>query len=200
MPWEFARTEQWPQRFRACTQDGDITWWAHLDNVPENQFPVLDCLHMQCIVEPPPPSPITAANWIFVERNSPMTTSASSSVPQDALVDLRIGRHEGRLTLEINAKPLHDLLDSMGARVSGNMYADRPTCTSSTVSNNGKLSTDLLLKREYPVRLALAGCFTRPPTHRQLKELCESGHAAVTTILDHYRPVDIRYTIVKVVK
>lgn len=199
LPWEFLSISRWPSRYRGISGDGNHTWHDNLDNIPPHEFPVMDCLHMQLIAEPPiPPNPTLAASW----RNTMTTTdtaTAATTLP-DALVDIRVGRHEGRLTLEISAKPLHDLLDSMGAKTSGSMYTDRPSVSYTAVSNSGKMSTELLLKREYPVRVALSGCFDRPPTHQQLKALCESGHQAVNTILSHYQPVDIRYTIVKVVK
>jgi hypothetical protein len=153
----------------------------------------------------------TSATPATSETKDPdMTDSAanSASTPPasmkdaNALVEMAIGRskEDGRLTLEINAKALHDLLDSMGARHGTDSYTDKPATSVVTIARDGKMSTELLLRCQYPVKVALAPCFERPPTKAQLKAVCESAHDAVKTILAHYQPIDIKYSIHKVIK
>lgn len=129
----------------------------------------------------------------------PANPNAPAPSTPDALVDIRIAREDGKLTLSINAKPLHDMLDSVGARFTGNKYDDRPQTSFGVISSN-KLSTELFLMREYPVKLALNVHYTKPPALADLKALCESGHTAVKAILTHYQPIDISYSIQKLVK
>ena len=191
LPWELVPNQSWPHRYRTGTYLDSYRWYNQLDNIQPDAYPVLDCVYMTEITLPPQAE----------EPTMPTTSTAPTTAP-DSLVELTVGRdkYNGRLTLEINAKPLHDLLDSMGAKTSGTTYVDRPACSYTTISNSGKMSTELLLRREYPMKLALGPCFERPPTIQQLKSMCESGHAAVQTILAHYQPIDISYRIVKVVK
>lgn len=136
--------------------------------------------------------------YINTEVTMPANIPPPPSTP-NSLVDIQIKRHDGKLVLSLNAKPLHDLLDSIGCRVEAGAYLDSPSARSSAVHDN-KLSTSLFLRQEYPVRVALAQYYSRPASFKELKELCESGHAAVKTILQHYQPVDISYSIQKIVK
>lgn len=193
LPWEHLPNLAFPKRYKTGVE-GNFGWYLQLDSIPPSGFPVLDCVYMVEITEPP-----------ICPTETPMTTPTSPAEPNssiDALVDIKIGRgkQDGKLTLEINASNLHALLDSMGARVSDGKYVDRPACSYSSIASGNKLSTELFLKQEYPVKLALGPCYERPPTIQQLKALCESGHVAVQTILAHYQPVDITYRIVKVIK
>jgi hypothetical protein len=191
LPWEHVPNRNYPHRYK----DTNGEFWEQLDNIPYDAFPVLDVVHMTYIAEPPTPEPTMSAS-----TTSPATATPAPP-PPDCLVDIRVGRNkeDGKLTMQIDATHLHALLDSMGAKHDGRSYHDKPDCNFSVVSG-GKMSPHLLLRREYPMKVALAGCFDRPPTVAQLTALCESGHTAVKTILDHYQPVDIRYSVVKVVK
>lgn len=181
--WRFVPTVHWPKRYRSFA--APYRWFSSPQDAPSD-LTILDCLTMEVVKR---------------EKETPMTATPATPLPQNALVDIRICRDKtsGKLLLEVNAKPLHDLLDNMGAKLvpSGTTYTDRPAATNEVVNNDGTLSTSLLLKREYPTQISLTQFFNRPPSVLKLKEMCESGHAAVRTILDHYRPVDIRYTIVR---
>lgn len=189
--WIFAPSLDWPKRFKA-----GALWFDWLDDAPADAYPIIDCLTMTTMHTIEYPFTKSLKDAQMTDQPAP-----PPPLPPNALVDIRITRskQDGKLTLEINAKPLHDLLDNMGAKLvqSGGTYTDRPATSYPVISNDAKLSTDILLKREYPLQISLSSFFSRPPSVLKLKEMCESGHAAVRTILDHYRPVDIRYTIVR---
>jgi hypothetical protein len=131
-----------------------------------------------------------------------MTTStpiAPESRPADMMAKISITREKSsnKLVLSVDAKPLHDLLESIGVAIGadGN-YKERPVASFSTVER-GVISTELLLRRQYPVNVNLSGVYPRPPTVQQLQELCGSAHAQIRTILQHYQPIDISVTISK---
>jgi len=114
-----------------------------------------------------------------------------------SMVKVNITRPGGRLTLSVDAKALHDTLDSIGCKVDGNTYKDRPQSRAAVVSSDYKLSPNVLLRREYPATYDLTDCFTSPPTFTQLKKMCESAYEATRLILDHYQPIDISVEIHK---
>jgi len=102
-----------------------------------------------------------------------------------------------KLLLSVDAKPLHDLLDSIGCAVDAeNAYKDRPSASFSTVERE-TISTELLLRRQYPTTISLSGIYRTPPSIQQLRDLCGSAHAQIRKILQHYQPIDISVTINK---
>ena len=109
-------------------------------------------------------------------------------------VSIKRAKPSHRLVLHIDAKNLHDLLDSVGVPRDGNTYADRPACTY-RVANGDNLSTELFLKREYPVTVDLSQILTSPVAHSRLEALATSAKTAVTKILEHYQPVDIQISV-----
>lgn len=125
-------------------------------------------------VEPPPGTPPT--------DRQPMVDVAIKRVPGS------VG-----LTLTINARPLHDLLDSMGVPRDGASYMERPREDTSTVDRDRLLvSTHAILKRAYPLTIRLSEVFSAPVSHAQLVSIANSVRGQTERILDHYRPVDIR--------
>jgi hypothetical protein len=181
-----------PRRARIRHDDGTYGSWfrawhrGDADRPPQYQSMSFDALE--------PPAYLDNENSITKEG-----ISMSEPAP-NSLVDIRIARNEvGKLVLAINARALHNLLDSVGCKAGGEAYADGPSAAFSTISQN-KMSTRLLLLKQYPVQVALGHHYSRPPSYAELKELCESAHAAVRAILMHYQPVDIHYTIHKLVK
>jgi hypothetical protein len=138
----------------------------------------------------PTPPPTPTENSVITEAPTPTPTQ---------LIKLAIKRNksDSRLMLTIDAKPLHDILDSIGCTAdSSGSYRDRPSADFRIVNNN-RLSTELFLKRVYPYEVNLTGIFSTPPTVARLREICETALDAVRKILDHYQPIDISYTIHK---
>lgn len=136
-----------------------------------------------------PPNPPNDAPSVSVTPVTPEPT---------ALAEVSIRRVVGsaNLELQVNAKALHDLLDTLGVPCQLGIYAGRPT-TRSSVATRTELSTELFLRKEYPIKVNLAEIFNTPPTFQELKVMCLSGNAAIHKILDHYQPVDIRVSIHK---
>lgn len=144
----------------------------------------------------------------------PASTLATPDVPapvpppdsptaQHSLVTVDIGRSKqtNGLQLIINAKPLHDLLDSMGARYS-NSYGNGPSYDNQPhqdfdVVYGSQLSTKVFLKRAYPYTIDLGRLFSSPPSFQRLTDIARSARNAVSIILDHYRPIDISYHVFK---
>lgn len=118
----------------------------------------------------------------------------------DSLVRAKIVRDmsNARLTLVLDAKPLHDLLERMGVKHDGTSFAGRPGSRYTVASPDFQVQTEALLTRRYPASFNLSGIWTEPPTIPQLKKLGESIHTAVRKILEHYRPIDISFNLVKV--
>lgn len=119
----------------------------------------------------------------------------------DSLVRLAIRRDpsSSRLALIVDAKPLHDLLDRMGVTVEpgSDLYANRPATRTLVASGDFQLSTEVLLRRRYPAEYNLSSVWSTPPTIKQLRTLGESAHAAIRKVLEHYRPIDISFSIIK---
>lgn len=122
--------------------------------------------------------------------DKPMTP-APEAAPM-VTVDITRDENTNALRLTINAKNLHDHLDSIGVpkETNGVWYKNRPR-TDFQIAGNGRISTEMFLKRTYPNVVDLSSVFTTPPPFRKLAELAQSGKAVVASILDHYRPVDI---------
>lgn len=139
------------------------------------------------------------------QDNAIMPPTSTPSAPlehtPDSLCRLAIRRDpsNSRLTLIVDAKPLHDLLDKMGVQVeSGSeMYANRPAARFGVASGDFALSTEVLLRRRYPAEFNLSQVWTTPPTIKQLRTLGESAHNAIRKVLEHYRPIDISFSIIK---
>lgn len=110
---------------------------------------------------------------------------------------VKFAGHMGRFSMTFDATPLHDYLRSCGAQVGPDgLFRDRPRCSSLIDSTAHKVGTDLLLKTG-PVSVALADHYSRPITPEVLRKLGESIHGQITTIVDHYRPIEV---IVKIVE
>lgn len=113
------------------------------------------------------------------------------------MIKAAIQRDKGKLMLVIHAKDFHDTLDSIGCSYTNEMYDNRPAASVSIASSRFEMSTECLLKREYPAKFDLSGIFSTPPRNEQLKQLCESAYQAGRKILDHYQPIDISIEIQK---
>lgn len=113
------------------------------------------------------------------------------------MVKLQIKREAGRLYMYVDARGLHDILDAVGARTSGDMYLDRPNTSISVANSTFRLSTETLLKKEYPVKYDLTAVYTTPPTLGNLQTLRDSGFEQVRKILEHYQPIDISLVVQK---
>lgn len=122
----------------------------------------------------------------------------TTPAPRQPVVTVNIVRQKpnNHLVLEINAKPLHDELERMGARAVGDGFDNPPNCSYSILSGD-TLSSRLFLRREYPVRVDLTNVFANPPTFHRLSEIAKSTTKVVDGILDHYRPIDIKITVYK---
>lgn len=128
----------------------------------------------------------------------PVPTETEQKDKQGAkMIDVSIKRDAGKLMLVVNAKDFHSELDRIGCAHQDGMYLNRPATNVAVASNRFEMSTECLLKREYPAKFDLSGLFTNIPTTAQLKSLCESAYAAGRKILDHYQPIDINIHIQK---
>lgn len=133
----------------------------------------------------------------------PPTSTESSPAPAPALapealatVSIRRDKPSNALIMELNAKPLHDLLDSIGVGHTGDMYNDRPQA-GFRIASGDELSTELFLKRQYPVKVNLSTVFSNPVSYNRLKNIAESSFPVIRKILEHYQPVDIKIQINK---
>lgn len=128
----------------------------------------------------------------------PATAATATPGTESPMVEVSVRRNkpDNRLVLTINAKELHKRLDEMGAPSGSDTYEDRPVTTFRVVSGDA-LSTDLFLRKEYPVTINLSGIFTQPPTPEKLATICNSSFDAVRKILLHYQPIDIKVTLLK---
>lgn len=113
------------------------------------------------------------------------------------MINIKVGRPNGKLTLFVDAKGLHDTLDSIGVEHDGTMYKDRPASSYSVANNSYVISTETLLRREYPAKFDLSAVYTNPPGFPKLKQLCESAYEQARKILEHYQPIDISVDIQK---
>jgi hypothetical protein len=113
------------------------------------------------------------------------------------MISTKITREAGKLMLVINAKDFHDTLDSLGVAHDGTMYLHRPTAETAVANRRFEISTDCLLKRQYPAKFELSGVWSTPPTNANLTALCGSALPAARKILDHYQPIDISIEIQK---
>jgi hypothetical protein len=129
----------------------------------------------------------------------PKTEPAVTPDPANTLVEVGVKRdpNDFRIYLVVNAKPLHDILDKIGVPVQNGRYINRPAAGYAVMNNVGHLSTEVFLRREYPVRVPLADVMTTPPTPLKLRESCSTAQAAIRQILEHYQPIDIQITIQK---
>jgi hypothetical protein len=116
------------------------------------------------------------------------------------MVEVKFKKVSGKLFILINAKGLHEILDSIGVQSSGtpSKYLDRPYATDQ-VCNTGNymLSTEVFLVKQYPLECDLTTVFGIPPTIDQLKKLAQSSFEQVRKILEHYQPIDIQVEIQK---
>lgn len=128
------------------------------------------------------------------------TPSATSETPNPhaplATVSIKRDKQTNALTLQIDAKPFHDLLDSIGVINNGGTYISQPSAAFNVVREN-ELSTKLFLKREYPVVANLSAIWDTPPTIDRLEAICMSAQSVMRKILNHYQPIDIKVTIHK---
>ncbi len=116
------------------------------------------------------------------------------------MVKLQIKREGGRLYMFVNAKGLHETLDAIGVPVDSgnNMYKDRPVAGYTVSSSAFTLSTETLLKKEYPAKFDLSAVFSsQPPSLANLSKLRDSGYEQCRKILEHYQPIDISLDIQK---
>lgn len=128
-----------------------------------------------------------------------VTAPALTHTP-NSLVRAHVRRDttSSRLALVVDAKPLHDLLTQMGVPIEDTTFANRPGARHAVASADFQLSTEVLLRRAYPHTVNLSAIWGEPPTIPQLRKLGESIHTAVRKILEHYRPIDISFSVVKV--
>lgn len=121
--------------------------------------------------------------------------TADTSTPSPLVsVSIQRSKPSHRLVLVINAKPLHDLLDSIGVPHDSRMYTERPQ-VGFRIAEGTNLSTELFLRREYPVNVDLSQILSMPVAHSRLEALANSTHAALTKILEFYQPVDIQINV-----
>lgn len=147
-------------------------------------------------VENPIESPMPT-NMTPDPTTTPVVPVAAPTTPMMATVGITRSKVNNALQLVINAKPLHDLLDTLGATVGRDgTYNNRPPAQD-TVLRNSELSTEVFLRREYPTTINLGPVFQSPPTMNRLKDLCNSAYPVIRKILTHYQPVDIQVTINK---
>lgn len=126
---------------------------------------------------PPPPPPVMA--------------------PNEPMVHARIARDtDNKLILTVDARNLHNFLDSIGVQHANNVYLNGPSGSSNPVSS-GRLQPRLFLTRQYPMKVNLGELYNQPPTLAALKELAGTAKPMVKLIVDHYHPVDINITLHK---
>lgn len=128
---------------------------------------------------------------------APIVVSEKDKTQGQKMINVGIKREAGKLMLVVDAKEFHEELDKIGCVHSGGMYINRPASNIAVASSRFEMSTECLLKREYPAKFDLSGIWSSIPTSGQLNQLCESAYAAGRKILDHYQPIDICITIQK---
>lgn len=143
------------------------------------------------IVETATESVVTAR--LLAERTIPANTERKS------MIKLNVKREGGRLFLYVNASGLHSILDQIGVPSTAEMYNDRPRAAE-TVANRTThtISTDALLRKQYPAKFDLSTVYTDPPPSiASLQRLTESAFEQTRKILEHYQPIDISVSIQK---
>jgi hypothetical protein len=157
----------------------------------------------------------------FVAWNWPGGNTVTLTGVIRHMINVNVRRVGGKMMLLVNAKDFHDELDKIGVAHSETEYLDRPAASTSVADTSFRMSTDVLLKRDYkevevvdvkmvdgkpvketkkiPVTCAadLTRVFSVPPTFEQLKKLSNSAQEAARRILDHYVPIDICVEIQK---
>lgn len=118
------------------------------------------------------------------------------------MINVSIKREKGQLMLFVDAKDFHEELDAIGCSYTNDsdgvgVYDHAPPVVAIVADSRFQMSTNCLLRREYPAKFSLAGLWANIPTNAQLTALCESAYAAGRKILDHYQPIDISIEIQK---
>ena len=136
-------------------------------------------------------------NWKTMPPTT-MPTTTEQDPTHAPLVSVNIKRGEGSaLTLYIDATELHAMLTRIGVPSDERGFLDKPGAAYGVSSPDFKLSTDVLLRKQYPARIKLSEVFSTPPSYTQLKRLAESSTDAIRRILEHYQPIDISINISK---
>ena len=112
------------------------------------------------------------------------------------LVDINIRREAGVLKMFVNAKELHNTLEVLGVKPVGPTFPNGPVSDYTVIDlRRNRISTDVLLRREYPATYSLSGIFLTPPTVAQLTKIAQSAVDVTREILEHYQPIDISVKI-----
>ena len=134
--------------------------------------------------------PVTAR--MIAERAPPAGAERTS------MITLNVKRKGGRVFLLVNAKGMHDILDSIGVPAVNGVYSDRPRATDLVANRTTHIiSTEALLRKEYPAEFDLSVVYgaDHPPNIANLQRLTESAFEQTRKILEHYQPIDITVSI-----
>lgn len=143
---------------------------------------------------------IETATGLPVTRRMMDERNPDPNAERKSMIKLNVKREGGRVFLYVNAKGMHDVLDQIGVPTDGGiLYKDRPRTTfmvADRVSNT--LSTEVLLRKEYPAKFDLSTVYADPPpSFSSLQRLTESAFEQSRKILEHYQPIDISVSIQK---
>lgn len=191
---------------RIRVDDPDIYFWV----VPSSDF---DLIYRAW----GPDGEFTCDAWYAALGQTPPTSNPSDPSAKVHMIKTAIKRVGGKLMLLVDARDFQAELDKLGCQHDGSRYLDRPAAATQICDSQFRMSTEVLLKREYrdveyfemvdgskvvrtmPVSAAfdLSGQFASPPSFDNLKKICSTADAAARKILEHYQPIDIQIEIHK---
>lgn len=144
-----------------------------------------------------PNADFSQVSWL-IEKNIFVSPIKPENQPGAVhMIKTYIKREAGKLMLLVEAQDFHAELDKIGCTATNGVYDNRPPAGAGVANNQFEMSTECLLKKQYPAKFELSGIWITPPTTANLTTLCESAYQAARKILDHYQPIDISIEIQK---
>lgn len=107
-------------------------------------------------------------------------------------VKVTLRRVEGRLSLVIDAAPLHAYLDLLGVGTdSQGNYLDQPNGNGRELDTYSHALQPRVLLRRGEITIPLSHHYGGPVSKGHLEQLARSVGPAVATIIEHYRPITL---------
>lgn len=101
----------------------------------------------------------------------------------------------GRLSLEIDATPLHQYLDLLGVPHDGTSYSDQPSGSGNLIDNYSHSIRPAALLRCGVQTVALSQYYSNPISKSAMVSLARSVESAALAVIEHYRPVALRVEV-----